>query len=71
MFLIELSKFFSNEEIGIMKEVFRRYMDNGFLLWPGLLDFDSVMIYLNNLHLSINRIHEKAKVIKYEKGNSL
>ena len=54
-----------------MKEIFRRYMDNGFLLWPGLLDFDSVMIYLNNLHLSINRIHEKAKVIKYEKGNSL
>ena len=46
-------------------------MDNGFLLWPGLLDFDSVMIYLNNLHLSINQIHEKAKVIKYEKGNSL
>lgn len=71
MFLIELSKFFSNEEIEIMKEIFRRYMDNGILLWPGLLDFDSFMIYLNNLHPSINQIHEKAQVIKYEKGNSL
>ena len=32
LFLIELQKFFSTEEIKIIKEVFRQYMEDEFLL---------------------------------------
>ena len=32
LFPIELPKFFSTEEIQIIKKVFKRYMDDGFLL---------------------------------------
>ena len=46
-------------------------MDNGFLLWPAMLNFDNFMnnFCLNNLHWSINYTYEKAKVTRYEKGN--
>ena len=44
-------------------------MDGGFLLWPAMLNFDSFMDCLNNLHPSINYIYEKAKVTRVEKGN--
>ena len=54
LFPIELPKFFSTEEIQIMKKVFRRHMDDGFLLWPAMLNFDNFIVYLNNLHPSIN-----------------
>ena len=43
-FPIELPKYFSTEEIQIIKKVFRRYMDNE---------------CLNNLHPSINYTYEK------------
>ena len=61
LFPIELPKFFSTEEIEVIKEAFKRYMDNGILLWPVLLNLDSLMICLNNLHPSINYTYEKAK----------
>ena len=54
LFAIELPKFFSTEEIQIIKKVCRRYMDDGFLFWPAMLNFDNFMVCLNNLHPSIN-----------------
>ena len=54
LFSIELPKFFSTEKIKFKKEVFRRYMDDGFLFSPAKLNFDSFMICLNNLHPFIN-----------------
>ena len=45
-------------------------MDNEFLLWPVMLNFDSFMICLNSLHPSINYTYEKPKVTRDEKGNS-
>ena len=54
LFPIELPKFFSTEQIQIMKKVFRRHMDDGFLLWPAMLNFDNFIVCLNNLHPSIN-----------------
>ena len=44
-------------------------MDDGFLLWPAMLNFDSFIVCLNNLHPSINYTYEKAKVTRDEKGN--
>ena len=46
-------------------------MDDGFLLCPAILNFDSFMTCLNNLHPSINQTYENAKVIRDEKGNSV
>ena len=64
LFPIELPKFFSTEEFKVMKEVFRRYVIDGFLLWPVMLNLDSFIICLNNLHPPINYIYEKAKSYK-------
>ena len=49
-FPIELPKCFSPEKIKIIKKVFRQYMDDGFLLWPAMLNFDSFVACLNNLN---------------------
>ena len=64
VFLIELPKFFSTEEIEIMRKVFRRYMDDGLTLWQTMSSFDSFMVCLNNLHPSINYTSEKNKSSK-------
>ena len=60
IFLIELPKSFSTEEIKIMRKVFVRYMNDGLMLWPAMLNFDSLMVCLNNLHPSTNCTYEKA-----------
>ena len=44
-------------------------MDDGFLLWPAMLNLDSFMVCLNNLHQSINYTYEKAEATRDEKGN--
>ena len=44
-------------------------MDDGFLLWPAMLNFDSFTVCFINLHSSINYTYEKAKVTRDEKGN--
>ena len=64
LFRSKLAKFFSTEEIQIMKKVCRRYMDDGFLLWPAMLNFYDCMVCLNNLHPVINYTHEK-KIARY------
>ena len=69
LFPIELPKFFSTEEIQIIKKVFKRHMDDEFLLWPTMLNFDSFMVSLNNLHPPISYTYEK--VTGDEKGNLL
>ena len=57
----------STEEIRIIKKVFTQYMDGGFLLWPAMLNFNSFMVCLNNLHQSINYTYQKEKVTRDEK----
>ena len=61
LFPIELPKFFSTEEIKIIK----KYSDDIWtmdLLWPAMLNLKqhSFMVCLNNLHPSINYTYEKA-----------
>ena len=63
LFTQELPKYFSNEECLLIKEFFKRYMDDGFIFWPKHLDFNSFSICLNNLHPAIKYTFEKAKVI--------
>ena len=63
LFTQELPKYFSNEECLLIKEFFKRYMDDGFIFWPKHLDFNSFSFYLNNLHPAIKYTFKKAKVI--------
>ena len=63
LFTQELSKYFSNEECLLITEFFKRYMDDGFIFWPKLLDFNSFPICLNNLNPAIKYTFEKAKVV--------
>ena len=44
-------------------------MEDAFLLWPVMLNFDSFMVCLNNLCPSINYTYEKEKVTLDEIGN--
>ena len=44
-------------------------MEDAFLLWPAMLNFDSFMLCLNNSRPSINYTYEKAKVTLDEIGN--
>ena len=63
LFMQELPKSFSNEKCLLIKELFKKYMDDGFIFWPKHLDFNSFSIYLNNLHPAIKDTFGKAKVI--------
>ena len=60
LFPIELPKYFNVEEINLIKEVLKRYMDDGFLLWPYDLNFDNFLLSLNSLDPSIKFTYEKA-----------
>ena len=53
MFSIALPKFFSTEEIKIIEEVFKQRIEDEFLLWLVILNFDNFIICLNNLHILI------------------
>ena len=63
LFTQELPKYFSNDECLLIKEFFKRYMDDGFIFRPKDLNFNSLSICLNNLHPVIKYTFEKAKVI--------
>ena len=71
LFPIELPKYFSTKEIQIIKKVFRRYMEDGFLLWPAMLNFGYFMVCLNNFRPAINCTYEKGKVTRIKKVNSV
>ena len=71
LFTQELPKYFSNEECLLIKEFFKRYMDDGFIFWPKHLDFNSFSICLNNLHPAIKYTFEKAKVIVENSSDKL
>ena len=62
LFTQELPKYFSIEECLLIKEFFKRYMDDGYIFWPKHLDFNSFSICLNNLYPEIRYTFKKAKV---------
>ena len=63
LFTQDLPKYFSSEECLLIKEFFKRFMDDGFIFWPKYLDFNGFSICLKNLHPVIKYTFEKAKVI--------
>ena len=64
LFTQELPKFFLVVECELIKEVFKRYMDDGFIFWPKHLDLKYFSTWLNNLHPAIKYTFRKAKLIQ-------
>ena len=57
----DLPKCFFTEECSLIKDFFKRYMDDGFIFSPKYLDFNSFLICLYNLHPAISTHSEKQK----------
>ena len=56
-------KYFSIEKCLLIKEFFKRYMDNGFIFQSKYLESNSFSICLNNLHPAIKYTFEKVKEV--------
>ena len=48
-----IPRFYSTEDAALIKKMFKRYVDDGFILWPKHLDIDRFIEILNQLHPSI------------------
>ena len=42
LFPVELQKYFSHDNCKLIKELFKRYMDDGFLPWHSALDLNAL-----------------------------
>lgn len=70
LFKEHLPNYFSLEEIGINKKIWKKYFDDGLLPCSSNLNFDIFAFCVNNLHLSITVTFENAKRIKNENGRN-
>ena len=71
LFPIELVKYFNEEECELIEEIFKRCMDDGFIIWPTELSFEKFMICLNNLNKNIKFTYEEASYDNCEEIYSL
>ena len=53
LFGIHIPRAFTNEQVTIIREAFKRYMDDGFILWPSILNIDILITILQQLHTNI------------------
>ena len=53
LFNTYIPRFYSNEDAALLKKMFKRYVNDGFILWPKHLDIDKFIEILNQLHPSI------------------
>ena len=62
LFGIYAPQAFSNEQLSIIKKSFKGYMDDGFILWPSVLNIDILIDILGRLHENIKYTVEKGKI---------
>ena len=67
LFPVELLKYFSHDNCKLIKKLFKRYMDDGFLPWHCTLDLNVLKNVLNNLHPTIKFTAEPAKFDNFSK----
>ena len=53
LFITELQKYYSTEDCLFIKYNLKRFMDDGFIIWPKRLNIENFKSALNNLHPSI------------------
>ena len=63
MFNLYLPQQFTSEQIVIIKQTFKRYMDDGFLLWPTALDIQIFISILGKLHPDIKYTIERVNIL--------
>ena len=54
-------KYFSHDNCKLIEELFKRYIDDGFLPWHSTLDLNVLKNILNNLHPTVKFTVEPAK----------
>ena len=62
LFGLYVPQVFTHEQCTIIKREFKRYMDDGFILWPKSLDMNVFIEILGKLHNKIEYTVEKGKV---------
>ena len=67
LFPVEVLKYFSHDNCQLTEELFKRYMDDGFLPWHSTLDLNALKNVLNNLHPTVKFTVELAKFDKFSK----
>ena len=67
LFPVELPKYFSHDNCKYIEELFKRYMDDGFLPWHSALDLNAFKNILNNLRPTIEFTVGSAKFDKFSK----
>ena len=67
LFPVELPKYFSHDNCKLIEELFKRYMDDGFLLWHSTLDLNVLKNVLNNLHPTMKFTVEPTKFDNFSK----
>ena len=60
-----LPRIYDEEQIALIRLVYKRYVDDGFLLWPRKLRIENFVAILNNLHPSIRFTVSKGTVEGY------
>ena len=60
---IELPKYFSEEESEYIKNTYKRFMDDGFIIWNTNLDIQIFLNILNQMHPSIKFTIESSEII--------
>ena len=53
---------FSNKDLEIIRQAFKRYVDDGWTFWPNYLDMNILIDILGNLHPNIKYTVERGKV---------
>ena len=67
LFPVELPKYFFHNNWKLIEELFKRYMDDGFLPWHSTLDVNVSKNVLNNLHVTVKFTVELAKFDNFSK----
>ena len=58
-----IQRYFNHEDVKIIEKAFKRYMDDGFILWPTHLNIDILIDLLNQLHPDIKYTIERGDTI--------
>ena len=70
LFTNKLQKYFNESECKFIMGLLKRYMDNGFILWPLKLNFENFKTCLNNTHPSLKFTFENPEIV-YENENKV
>ena len=70
LFTNKLQKYFNESECKFIMGLLKRYMDNGFILWPLKLNFENFKTCLNNMHPSLKFTFENPEIV-YENENKV